>query len=126
MAFIPALGMFGVVNTVTDEANWPYNDGWQFAPYRWTIEVTIEPQVHGSVETPNYQSYDGTDIKIGMWIGDITGGQSCRIVGINSQTSNTIEVIVEDVDRFNILTSDPSLSGFGGVNTGRCFIFTLN
>jgi hypothetical protein len=125
MPLLPALGMLATVDNFTDQATWPYDDGWQGAAYRWTVQLTVDPQVHGSVETPNYQSYDGTDVRAGMWIGHIVEGKACQIISINSASSTNIEVVVEDVDRYNIL-SDYTLSGFGGLNQGRAFIFNLN
>lgn len=125
MAFRPAINLFCNVTDIVGVAQWPLDDGWQGTDYRWRITVTVNAQMHGSVETPNWQMYDGTDVKTGMWIGHVTTGAICKIVNIVSQIPDQIVVEIEDIDRANIL-SDPLQSGFGGVPTGLAFIFATN
>jgi len=125
MAFKPAINLFCDVSEVTSLAQWAGDDGWQGTDCQWQITLSVQPQLHGSVETPNWQSYDGTDIKVGMWIGSISNGAICRITNILSQAYDIAVVEIEDVDRVNIL-SDYTQSGFGGISDGLAFVFDLN
>ena len=76
-------------------------------PYEFSCTLDITPLSHSM--DPNYQ-FDANNIEVGMWIQQ-QSGLTFKIINVSTPTSSTeIEVVLRDVDLFNIL-SDPSASG---------------
>lgn len=125
MALKPAINLFCEAGSIVDIGWWEEDDGWYGTAYRWQITLNVQPQFHGSIETPNYQYYDGMDVRTGMWIASLASGSICKIINIISQDTSTVVAEIEDVERTNIL-SDPAFTGFGGIPDGMALIFALN
>lgn len=127
MSILPSRLHPAEMTNIAVSDNWTLDDGtgdpWIGFPYRWIVTIRIGQQLHASHLTPTPFAYDGNDVKVGDWFSDVATGLAVRIVEIISQNFEEIEVIVEDVDRFNIF-SDSTQQGTA-INSGQGFIFTL-
>lgn len=127
MAFLPPYIMAVTLNDVNAVEFWEADDGtgdpWVGAPYRWSISLLVSPQLHSCHLTPTPFQYDGNDVAVGDWIADLTLGYAVRVVEIITPGFDTVECIVEDVDRFNTFC-DTSQSG-NGIGAGQGFVFRL-
>lgn len=126
MSFLPPRVLSVLINDVNAVEYWSVDDGtgdpWVGYPYRWSASLKVGAQTHSSHLTLTPFQYDGGDVQVGDWVSDLTNGFAVRIIEITSQNFDTVEVIVEDVDRFNTFT-DPSQSGNGmGSATGYIFV----
>jgi len=94
-------------------------------PYTWRVTFQLtNPQLHSDPTTG--MVYDGTNVAVGDWFSNKTGGAAWRIDTIESQDSGNVTCIVEDVDQFNSY-ADSSQSADGSPplwQTG--FIFSLD
>jgi len=90
----------------------------------WQITVRITPQ---GVNSNIKQQYDGTDIRIGDWIGSGNYGYAFQIIGINQATAIFLDCNVQDVNNWNYY-QDPSggHDGGGPVPNSFGYIFQLN
>ncbi len=91
--------------------------------YRWRLTLTVSPQNHSSESTRAAYVYNALDVKVGDWICD-GSGNVLKIVSLSNQTSSSVRVIVEDVDRFNTI-NDTSMSGDGSPVSPQGVIFSL-
>ena len=111
-------------------ADWIADDGtsdpYLNHTYQWTVDLSVDPQYHGSPYTRTPYQYDGFDILIGDWIVTSSDSMAVRVVSINTttQTGSYVRCVVEDVDRYNIFI-DPASSGVGIGNDGYGYIFQL-
>jgi hypothetical protein len=120
-----------VSNSVGTEY-WPYangdNDPWyegSFSKkfYRWELELTIQPQQHGSHLTRDDFEYNGLDVIIGDWIAGATDGKCMRIVSISLKTKTFVRCVVEDYLRYNTFKTP---GGNGLFQGSAAVIFSLN
>ena len=90
------------------------SDPWYGLPYRWKIRINFDVQVHSAYTSRLYMVYTAKDIQVNSWIADIQTGRSLKIIGIDgiNTNDNYITCYVEDVDRYNLLTS-PYQDGTG-------------
>lgn len=115
---------------IIDGASWPYPSGdiWYTngVPYQWTVKMIVNPLTHSSEFTPTPFQYSGLDVEVGMWIAAGAPTKAVKIVDIVVQQEFYLELIVEDVERFNTF-SDITGSGFGifGIGGGDAYIFEL-
>lgn len=95
-------------------------------PYTFDVSLVVTTRTHSSVLTRMPLSYDALDIKVGMWLsGNTTNGAAWRIKEIvGSPDSSNIQLIIEDVDRFN-LVNDPLMTG-GYPPQGPILIYETN
>jgi hypothetical protein len=128
----PAKVLTTAINTISNNAQWPHNDGqgdkWYSGGsnpkyYKWNVDATVTAQSHGSHLTRKDFEYNGLDVQVGDWIAEATSGVCCRIVSITSKTSTTVNMVVEDWLRYNTFRSTTGAGIFG---TGQAVIFQLN
>lgn len=118
-----------MVNMVQADATeyWSVDDGtgdpFVGMPYQWSAVLSVSVQPHSGYSTQTPFQYDGLDIKVGDWFSDFQAGAAVKIIEIVSASSDTVEAIVEDVDRYNTF-SDPNIGG-NGLFPGPGAVFTL-
>lgn len=80
-------------------------------PYTFTATLEVIPAVNSDDRIiPNPYNFDAYHITEGMWIGQ-TNGSSYQIIGASTPSDSThIDVVLKDVDLFNLL-SDAAISG---------------
>jgi hypothetical protein len=102
------------------------NDPFVGYPYQFKVLINTEYQQHGSPFTPTGYFYSGLDVTVGMWVvsGNQLGGFAWRINEISDASDGYVEAIIEDVERYNML-SDIYQSG-GSVGDGDCMIFGVD
>lgn len=128
MAVLPNKLLKITQTTLQTLATWDeFENGDMFTgfPYRWEIQLDVDPQIHSSPSSITPYQYDGLDIKVGDWVTTAEGGVAVRIYEIVSQTSIQAVVRVEDVDRFNIM-SDFSFAGVGISADGQGYVFEVD
>lgn len=113
--YVPPKVLAGEVKSnITGLESWPYNDGegdpfWAGGsnpkPYRWSIIVDVEESKHSSHLTRVPGQYNGIDINVGDWLASRSSGIAVKIIGINSKTETQVNLIVEDVNRYNTFRS---------------------
>lgn len=123
--FLPPRLLPAQISAWNFAAFWNEDDGgpWVGAPYRWSMTVNVTAQTHGSHLTREPFSYNGLDIAVGDWFADIPYGRAVRVVSVTSSTDLDATVVVEDVDRFNTITSNGQ--GIGEVGADG-FFFSLS
>lgn len=128
---VPAKVLSASILTVTGTEDWPYDDGegdpfWSGGStprfYRWIITGTVTAQTHGSHLTRQPGVYNGLDIYVGDFIAGATNGKALKVISVNSKTSTTFEIEVEDVFRYNTFRSN---TGDGSIS-GSAIIFSIN
>ena len=99
------------------------SDPWINFPYQWQITAAVKSQVHSDPYTPRPYTYNGLDVSIGDWLG-FTSPRSLvlEIVSIISQTDSQLNIIVEDVDRYN-LYNDQTQNGIAIGNPSQPGIY---
>lgn len=70
-------------------------------PFRWTVTLDINGQLHSSVYTRGPGYYDGMDVEVGQWMANITTGQTYQIISISAKTTSSITCTVQDMYRYN-------------------------
>lgn len=128
--FLPNKVIAGDATTLQTLESWLYDDGlgdtwWQGAngaAYKWKLTATINPTLHSSHLTRSPKTYDALDISPGMWVMSYVESKALRVVSILSKTPDTIECIVEDVDRYNTF-NDPNQLGLGSFGTPSSILF---
>lgn len=128
--FLPNKVISGDASSLQALESWLYDDGmgdiwWQGAngtPYKWKLTATINPSLHSSHLTRNPKTYDALDITPGMWVMSFAEAKSLRVISILSKTPDTIECIVEDVDRYNTF-NDPNQLGLGSFSVPSSIAF---
>jgi len=105
-------------------ATWPQDDGWQGYPYQWSTTLFIGSQSHGSPSTRVPYYYDGLDVNVGDYIVTSGQGRILKIVAITTQDSGSVQCVVEDENRENILL-DETTSGDGGIPDGEGLLFEV-
>ena len=68
--------------------------------FRWRVVINISTQSQSSFLTRNPGTYNGQDVSVGQWIGNLTTGQAWQIITIESKTTGQITAIVQDVYRY--------------------------
>lgn len=132
--YIPPKVLAGEVesNIVGLEA-WPYNDGqgdpfWVGGmnpkPYRWAISVTVDEYDHSSHLTRSPGVYNGIDVNVGDWVASRATGTAVKVIGINAKTEARVDLVVEDVNRYNTFRSSTGDGLFPVPST--VIIFELN
>lgn len=102
------------ITSITPYAYWTESDGpgdpYVGYPYQWTITALVQPQVTGEWDRNYFNSE--LDLVPGDWVlrGNNTPPIALRIVSIDNAGGGSIECVVEDVDRYNLL-----LSGSDGI-----------
>ncbi len=116
MANIPSLPITVVARIVPGSLtiDTTYNNpGSMYDGYPYTFSATLEivPAVNSDDRiAPNSFNYDAYHVTEGMWMGQ-TNGSSYQIISASVPTDSThIDVILKDVDLFNLL-NDSSISG---------------
>lgn len=105
-------------------ATWPQDDGWRGYPYQWSTTLFIGSQSHGSPATRMPYYYDGLDVNVGDYIVTSGQGRILKIVTITTQNAGSVQCIVEDENRENILL-DETTSGDGGIPDGEGLLFEV-
>lgn len=117
-----------VIQDIIEEETWPYEgqpgDVWEDAVYRWRLTASVVSQTHSSPFTPTPYEYGPTDITVGMWIASGDPAVAVKIISIEDTGFDSIEVIVEDVERFNTFY-DPTGNGQGIFPTGDAWCFEV-
>lgn len=106
--------------TIDGGAN-PY-DG---VPYRWSAILFVEPQAHGDPSTTPPFYYDGLSVHVGDWITTSTNGLALQIVSITSNDGSQVGVVLEDIERYNLLLEPFSASTYGTGQTGQGILFEV-
>lgn len=110
----------------TNEYTWEEGGAWNGYGYKWDLTITVSnPQIHSSPSTQTPNEYNGLDIKVGDWVTGTDGLQAVRIISITSATNNEVVCMVEDVDRYNIM-SDQTGTGTARPSTTLGFVFSLD
>jgi len=80
-------------------------------PYTFSVTLEVVPAINSDDRiSPNSFNYDAYHITEGMWLGQ-TNGSAYQIISAATPTDAThIDVILKDVDLFNLL-NDSSISG---------------
>jgi len=92
--------------------------------FRWSMVMDVLEQQHSSYITRDPGQYNGQDISVGQWIGNLTTGQAWQIISINSKTTTRLECIVQDIYRYNTFR-DPSQVGNGAPIGGTYVVFSI-
>jgi len=112
-----------------DYAYWEENDNtsdpFYGYPYRWKVNLIVQPQAHSSHVTTFAMYYTGDDIRVGDWYATGVAGRALQVCEILSSDGTNMEVVLEDAERYNLYT-DPTQSGSGLVPEGDGVIFRLN
>jgi hypothetical protein len=93
--------------------------------YRWRVTMSVVSQPQSSYITRDPGVYNGQDITVGQWIGNLSTGQAWQIILIESKTTTEVTAIVQDIYRYNTFR-DVSGTGTGGPNTGTYVVFNLS
>lgn len=130
MSIIPSRLLKVQIASITEEAWWTTDDGtgdpWIGTPYRWAYSIILTAvQFHGSHQTREPYQYDLLDVKIGDWLANLSTGRAVQIVNMSNATATSIDVVVEDVERYNQF-NDRDGNGAGGLSTGEAIIFAVN
>jgi hypothetical protein len=111
------------------ETPWLHGGAWDGYGYKWEVQLVVSiPQSHSNPDTQTPYEYNALDIKIGDWISGADGISPVKIVEIlesPAPTTNSITAIVEDIERFNIM-SDPTQGGIGRPTTSGGLVFELD
>jgi hypothetical protein len=120
---IPPKVLVGSVVSESVESYWDYPNGtddkwWILGSnprgWRYTLEIGISEQSHGSHLTRKPFKYNGMDVKIGDWIGYNNDGACLKVVSVVSKAEASITVVVEDYQRYNTFkNSNGSATGSG-------------
>jgi hypothetical protein len=111
---IPPKVVVGAITSSTISSYWNYPNGsddkwWLLGAnprgYRYTLDIDITAQTHGSHLTRKPFEYNGMDIKVGDWIGYTGDGVCLKIVSIAIKTETGIRVTAEDYQRYNTFKS---------------------
>lgn len=120
-----------LANMTIDGENdyWNFDDNtgdpWIGYPYRWNVTFSIQDQLHSNQTTQTPDAFNGMDVQVGDWFASGLGGKANRIVEITTPGYNTMSCIVEDYERYNLL-SDPNQTGLGICDAGPGVIFRLS
>jgi hypothetical protein len=129
MSFIkPPLALPVYVNSYEPTEIWEEgspSDQYYGYPYRWRANIAVNYQDHGDNTSAIPNSYSSDDVRIGMWLCGGLGGTAVQIVEIEINLDNHLVVIVEDVERFNIVSEPSSSSTYGSGSVGDGVIFEL-
>lgn len=127
MSIYPTKNLYATVVSSYDYEQWfdsANPDMWEGTTYKWAVKLNVTPQTHSADFTRVPFNYNAEDIEVGNWVGD-GGGRALKIVEIQNSTDTIIDLIVEDVDRFNLF-NDPNITGFGGIATPFVVVFDMN
>lgn len=127
MSNTPALILKGTMAVQTSVENWsstdntdPYID----FPFKWSVQVYVDPMIHANPNTRTGYSYDAYDVQPGCWISGQLGGYVWQVVESTPIDSNNAILVIEDVGHYNAFL-DVNLSG-GGPIDGEIIVFQLN
>lgn len=93
-------------------------------PYEWTCTLAVTAQLQSGVNTRQKFTYNGQDINVGQWIGNLGSGLAWQIISITSKTTTTVTCIIQDTFRYNTYR-DPTKTGNGKPPTGAYVVFEL-
>jgi hypothetical protein len=97
-------------------------------PYKWACKLTVTAQVHSdSSTTPVPGSYTGRNVSVGDWIISDATGRAVKIVAIASQTDTIVNCTVEDIESYNVTSSNDS-NPYGMVPNGtgvKAYVFEV-
>jgi hypothetical protein len=125
---LPNIFIQAALSNIVGVSTWPYNDGSYWynngAFYTWQADLVILAQDHSSQYTTTPYSYDGLDLRPGLWLAGGVPTRAVQIRSIVSQTRYAATLILEDVERFNTFY-DIDGYGQGIMGEGDCYIFAL-
>lgn len=106
----PKKVLVGVAQQSESISSWLYNDlendpWWQGSnavPYKFVIDFTVTPAIHGSHLTREKFQYNGLDIIPGMWVSSLGEAKALKITKILSKTPFNVRCECEDEYRYNI------------------------
>ena len=107
--------LFGSVTSITPTAYWTESDGvgdpYIGQAYQWSVSMIIQPQTIGNYQL-NYQ-YSEANIQAGQWLIMTSNlpSTALEIISVTSASGGTATIVVEDVDRYNLM-----LTGASGIN----------
>ncbi len=128
MTIAPAKFLSTTIVSITDHDWWIdeiNNPPWNYYPYKWLVECTVEIQAHGVPNIsviPNF--YSGLDMKAGDWFSDSLG-KTYRISETVMLDANNVTLVIEDVDQYNT-NNDPLNSGYGQPASLEGFVYSLD
>lgn len=93
--------------------------------YRWKVTMTVDLQQQSSYLTRSPGEYDGIDVSVGQWISNVNTGQAWQIISVESKTAEEIEIVVQDIYRYNTFR-DPTKNGNGSPVFGAYIIFSIS
>ena len=117
----PVISLQGSYNSIS-ENDYVVGGSLDGFPFKWEVTISVLTQLHGYFEDGFSGEFNGLNVSVGMWIGT-NSGNALRIDSIITQTSNSVTVIVEDVDLYNINKSELNE---GLVGSGSLIIFELD
>lgn len=126
MSVFPSRLLLATTTNVSPTDSWTVDDGtndpWVGYPYRWSVTFNVSFQPHSSHLTPTPYQYNATNISVGDWFADFVSGTAVKVIQVeDTQSTDTVTCIVEDVDRFNLF-NDPTQQGVGfGGGAGAFF-----
>jgi len=139
MAFlnIPLKAIQGNITSVSGIATMPWYNPLSFPvipgdpqptplqkDFKWRVTMDIDIQTQSSYLTRKPGSYNGQDVTVGLWMANVTTGQAWQITLIESKTTTSATVILQDIYRYNTYR-DMSGGGNGAPNTGAYIIFNI-
>ncbi len=120
---IPPKVLLGSVVSSTVVDYWIYPNGtedkwWLLGSnprgWRYQLDITLNEQNHGSHLTRKPFKYNGMDVKVGDWLSYTNDGSCLKIVSIDSKSETSVNLVVEDYQRYNTFkNSNGSATGSG-------------
>ena len=108
---LPPKNIVGNIDLGSVSVNATYSNPasvWDGYPFSFDITLTITPQTNSSEDTtPTPYEWNGNDISVGMWLGQINGN-TYQIVAIASQNATTVVCTIEDTDLYCLLVDNTS------------------
>ena len=93
-------------------------------PWRFSSNLSIEPQLHSDTRTPRPGVYNGYDVVVGDYIVS-RSSRVLRIIQVNYQDDDQVTCILEDHKRLNS-SVDTTQSGESIIDTGQGLLFTIS
>lgn len=93
--------------------------------YQWTITLTVTAQSTSSNYTRQKHTFNGQDIDVGMWIGNLSSGLAWQIVSVTSKTTSSVTCVVQDINRYNTYRVSGN-TGQAAPATGSYVVFELS
>lgn len=121
---IPVLSLPAAISsTPSNGLTLPWNGSAK--PYQWGATLTVTAQSQSGVNTRQKFTYNGLDVNVGMWVGNLATGLAWQIVAISAKSSTSVTCTLQDINRYNTYR-DTTHTGNGKPTTGNYVIFSLS